>query len=46
MDEGVSLLRKGSHAMFLIPPDLGYGKAGSGVKIPGDSELILFVEVL
>ena len=44
-DEGIALLKKGSHAMLFIPPDLGYGKADKG-SIPPDSELIFYVEVL
>ncbi len=45
-DEGVALLKGGDKAMLFIPSELGYGKAGSGAKIPGDSELIFYIEVL
>ena len=45
-DEGFALLKGGDRAVFFVPSELGYGKAGSGQKIPGDSELIFYVEVL
>lgn len=45
-DEGVALLKSGDHAVFFIPSELGYGKTGSGARIPGDSELIFYIEVL
>ena len=45
-DEGVALLKKGDRAVLFVPSELGYGKAGSGSKIPGDSELIFYIEVL
>ncbi|MEL7020292.1 MAG: FKBP-type peptidyl-prolyl cis-trans isomerase [Bacteroidota bacterium] len=44
-DEGVALLKEGSKATFFIPSELGYGKAGSPPKIPGDSELVFYIEV-
>ncbi|MEZ4932418.1 MAG: FKBP-type peptidyl-prolyl cis-trans isomerase [Saprospiraceae bacterium] len=45
-DEGVALLKGGDQAVFFIPSELGYGKTGSGARIPGDSELIFYIEVL
>ena len=45
-DEGVALLKGGDRAVFFIPSELGYGKAGSGQKIPADSELVFYIEAL
>ena len=45
-DEGVALLKTGDKAVLFIPSELGYGAAGAGEKIPGDSELIFYIEVL
>ncbi|MEO1257855.1 MAG: FKBP-type peptidyl-prolyl cis-trans isomerase [Bacteroidota bacterium] len=45
-DEGVALLKGGDKAVLFIPSELGYGKAGGGAKIPGDSELIFYIEAL
>ena len=44
-DEGIALLKKGGKATFFIPPEMGYGEAGSPPNIPGNSELIFYVEV-
>ena len=44
-DEGLALLKGGDHAVLFIPSEMGYGKAGSPPKIPGDSELIFYIEV-
>ncbi len=44
-DEGLQQLKKNSKALFLIPSELGYGAAGSPPSIPGNSELIFYVEV-
>lgn len=43
-DEGVTYLKKGSKAFFIIPSDLGYGERGSG-KIKAGDELIFYIEV-
>jgi FKBP-type peptidyl-prolyl cis-trans isomerase len=43
-DIGIALLREGDKAVLFIPPDMGYGAADNG-KIPGNSELIFYVEV-
>ncbi len=45
-DEGVALLKSGDLAVLFVPSELGYGKAGAGANIPGDSELIFYIEVL
>ncbi len=44
--EGVALLKHGDKAVLFIPSELGYGKAGRGRGIPGDSELIFYVEII
>jgi FKBP-type peptidyl-prolyl cis-trans isomerase FkpA len=43
-DEGFALLNEGAKATFFIPPALGYGKGGSPPLIPGDADLIFYVE--
>lgn len=44
-DEGLALLKKGTHATLIIPSELGYGERGSGPTIlPGD-DLIFYIEV-
>ncbi len=45
-DEGIALLNEGSKARLVIPPELGYGSAGSGETIPPDSTLIFEVELV
>jgi peptidylprolyl isomerase len=44
-DEGMRLLKKGSKATFIIPPQLGYGEMQLE-KIPVNSTLIFDVELL
>lgn len=44
-DEGMQLLKKGSKARFIIPPQLGYGEMQLE-KIPVNSTLIFDVELL
>lgn len=44
-DEGVSNLNAGAKATLFIPSDLAYGKDGSPPVIPGDSELMFYIEV-
>ncbi|HMQ07659.1 MAG TPA: FKBP-type peptidyl-prolyl cis-trans isomerase [Saprospiraceae bacterium] len=44
-DEGLQQLKNKSKALLLIPSDLGYGATGSPPNIPGNAELIFYVEV-
>jgi len=44
-DEGIALMNKGARYKFTLPPELGYGTAGSG-KIPGNATLIFEVELV
>ncbi len=44
-DEGFALLKKGSRARFVIPPELAYGQQGRG-PIPPNAILVFDVEVL
>ena len=45
-DEGIMLLKKGSSATLIIPPELAYGSAGAGGVIPPNSTLIFEVELV
>ena len=45
-DEGVSLLKVGDKARFLIPSDLAYGSRGAGNVIPANATLIFEVDLL
>ncbi len=45
-DEGFRDMRVGGKRVLIIPPDLGYGAAGAGSKIPGNSSLIFEVELM
>jgi peptidylprolyl isomerase len=44
-DEGLSFMKKGTKARFIIPPDLGYGSMELA-QIPANSTLIFDVELL
>jgi FKBP-type peptidyl-prolyl cis-trans isomerase len=43
---GVAKMKLGEKATFIIPSGLGYGRQGSGDKIPGESTLIFNVEIV
>nr|WP_299343551.1 peptidylprolyl isomerase [Allomuricauda sp.] len=45
-DEGISLLKVGDKARFVIPSNLAYGSAGAGGVIPPDATLIFDVELM
>ncbi|MDO4762803.1 MAG: peptidylprolyl isomerase [Flavobacteriaceae bacterium] len=45
-DEGISILKEGDKATFLIPPTLGYGARGAGGVIPPNAWLIFDVELV
>ncbi len=45
-DEGISLLRVGDKARFVIPSHLAYGSAGAGGVIPPNATLIFDVELM
>ena len=45
-DEGVSLLKVGDKARFVIPSDLAYGSRGAGGVVPPDAALIFDVELV
>lgn len=45
-DEGISLLKVGDKARFVIPSDLAYGSSGAGGVIPPDATLIFDVELV
>jgi FKBP-type peptidyl-prolyl cis-trans isomerase FkpA len=44
--EGVQLMSPGSKYKFTSPPELGYGAAGAGGKIPPNSVLVFEVELI
>ena len=45
-DEGISLLKVGDKARFIIPSDLAYGSRGAGGVIPPNATLIFDVELV
>ncbi|MEV0755132.1 FKBP-type peptidyl-prolyl cis-trans isomerase [Streptosporangium sp. NPDC050280] len=45
-DQGLVGVPIGSRVLLSIPPDLGYGKEGSGEKIKGTDTLVFLVDVL
>lgn len=44
-DEGLALLKKGSHAYLFIPYNLAYGEVGSPPVIPEKADLAFYIEV-
>lgn len=46
MDEGVTVLKKGSKARLYLPSNLAYGQASPSAEIPANSNLIFDVEIL
>ena len=43
---GVAKMKLGEKATFIVPSGLGYGRTGSGNKIPGETTLIFDVEMV
>jgi len=43
---GVAKMKLGEKATFIFASGLGYGRTGSGVKIPGESSLIFDIEMV
>lgn len=44
-DEGISLMREGDEARFVIPPHLAYGSSGAGGVIPPNATLVFDVKL-
>jgi FKBP-type peptidyl-prolyl cis-trans isomerase len=44
--EGLSLMKKGGKSKFFIPPELAWGKKGTGNKIPPNAVLIFDVRLV
>ena len=44
--EGLMLMKKGGKSRFFIPPELAWGKKGSGTKIPPNALLIFDVRLI
>lgn len=46
MEEGIPLLKQGGKIKLIIPPNIGYGPAGSPPAIPPNAWLVFDVEIL
>jgi FKBP-type peptidyl-prolyl cis-trans isomerase FkpA len=45
-EEGIGLLKEGARATLFIPHQLAYGERGSPPTIPGNAELVFYVELV
>lgn len=46
LDQGLRMLKPGGEAVFIIPPFLGWGLPGDGVKIPSRAVLVYNVRII
>ncbi|GAP12870.1 FKBP-type peptidyl-prolyl cis-trans isomerases 1 [Longilinea arvoryzae] len=45
-EEGIGLMKVGTKAKMVLPPDLAYGESGYGSFIPANSQIVLEVELV